>query len=130
MSGGAQRTTEVIQSPVSFMPIFARSCQRMRGEARFVQDRIEEVAGAVACKRPASAIGAVCARGKPERKDTRLGITEGWYRSSPIFPIGVGATSHARDLNAMVAQTRTEFAGYYLCIQRRERFRGSGHGNY
>lgn len=72
----------------------------------------------------------MCARRKPERKDARLGITEGWYGSSPVLPIGIGAPTHTRDLSAMRSQAWTPLAGDDLYIQSYERFRGSGHACY
>jgi hypothetical protein len=102
----------------------------MGGETRFVQYRKEEIAGTITGKGAASAIGAVGAWRKPERKDARLRIPEGRHRSSPILAIDVSAPAHSRNLNAMPSQTRTEFASDNLCIQSSERFWGSGHGKY
>jgi len=99
----------------------------MGSEARFVQNRVEEIAGTVTREGPASAIGAMCTRRKPECEDTRLGITERRYRSSPVFPISVGAPAHTRDFSAMRSQARTALAGYDLLIQGRERFSRGGH---
>jgi hypothetical protein len=101
----------------------------MGGEAGLMQDRKEKVAGPVTGKGAASAIGAMGARCKPERKDSRLRVAEGRNRSSPIFPIDVGAPTHARDLNAMRSKAWTAFAGDDLSIEIRERFCGYDHNH-
>ena len=89
-------------------------------EARFVQYRKEEVAGAVTRKGAACAIRAMGAWRKSEGENSCLRIAEGRHRPPPILAIDVSAPTHSRDLNAMPSQTRTEFAGYDLFIQSRE----------
>src|ERR1043166_413513 len=63
----------------------------LRGEARLVQHRIKEVAGAIAGEGAASAGGAVGAGSKPQNQHARLRITEAGHRPGPVVPGEIGA---------------------------------------
>ena len=89
----------------------------MRGEAGFVEDGKEEVAGAVPSEGTASAVGAVRAGGEAESEHACMRIAEGGNGFAPIFPIGISAAANAGHLLAVLAQARTEAAGDDLFVE-------------
>jgi hypothetical protein len=69
-----------------------------------VKNGIQEVAGTVAGKGAASAIGAVRPRRQPEYQYAGLFIAERWNRFSPINPIPISAALAGGDLFAILPQ--------------------------
>ncbi len=81
----------------------------LRGEAERVQDRIQEVAGAVSGERASGAIGAVGA--------------ESWNGACPVFLIDVGAASRLADALAVGTEAWAELAGYNRVLRLDESLR-------
>ena len=61
------------------------------GEAEFVEDRVHEVAGAVAGEWAAGAVGSVSAGGETEDEDAGAGVSEAGNGTAPVGLVLVGA---------------------------------------
>ena len=70
------------------------------GQAELVEDRVHEVAGAVAGKWPAGAVGSVGARSEAHDEDAGVGVAESGHRFGPVLLVAIGfATSLADAAN-------------------------------
>src|SRR5271156_3475530 len=94
---------------------------RLRGEAGVVEDRIEKVAGTVAGKGAARAIGAVGARSQPQDQHPSFFITEGRDRLGPINPIAVSTTLAGGYFLAILAQTGAALAADHVLVEKNQR---------
>ena len=81
------------------------------GEAELVEDRVHEVARAIAGKRAAGAVGSVGAGSEAEDQHTGAGIAEAGDRARPVIVVLVGAAAGLADAGAVVAQAGAELAG-------------------
>jgi hypothetical protein len=75
-----------------------------------VEDGIHEVAGTVAGKGAASAVGAVGSRGQAEDENAGAGIAEAGHGAGPVDVILVGAAAGFADAATIFAQAGAEFA--------------------
>ena len=91
--------------------VVAGDCAGFAGEAEFVEDGIHEVAGAVAGKGTAGAVGSVGSGSKAEDKDAGAGVAEARYGASPVGLVLVGAAPGFADAAAVVAQAGATLAG-------------------
>jgi len=93
----------------------------LRGEAGFVEDGKQEVAGAVAGEGAAGAVGAVRAGGEAECEYAGMRIAEGGNGFAPIVPIGISAAANTGNFCAVGTQARASIAGDDLRVQSIER---------
>ncbi len=110
------------------------------GEAELVEDRIHEVAGAVAGERATGAVCAVGSGGEAADEDAGARIAEAGNGAGPVLVVLVGAAAGLADAGTVLAQTRAQFAGddrfanavqvrrgrWKLSQSLRQRFRGRG----
>jgi hypothetical protein len=108
-------TDPAIRQPHAVAP---RDRIRLRGETGVVEDGIEKVAGTVAGKGAASAIGAVGSRSQPQDQDTSFFITEGRDGLSPINPIAVSTTLAGGYFLAILAQTGASLAADNALVEK------------
>src|SRR6266852_9988943 len=92
-------------------PVVTVGRRRLTSKSRFMQHRIHEVAGGVAGKGAAGAIGAVRAGSESEHEDAGMGIAESGNGLSPVLVVAVSAALLAGNLLAILDQTRAERAG-------------------
>jgi hypothetical protein len=109
--------------------VFACDRAGFAGEAKFVQDGIHEVAGAVTGEGAAGAISSVGAGGKAEDEDSSFGVSEARNGSGPVGLILVGTAFGFADAAAVVTKTRAAVTGNdgfanlleklrrYLCVR-------------
>ncbi len=83
----------------------------------FQSFELHEVAGGVAGKGAAGAIGAVRAGSESEHEDAGMGIAESGNGLSPVLVVAVSAALLAGNLLAILDQTRAERAGNDFRIQ-------------
>lgn len=99
----------------------------MRGEAHVVENGIEKVAGTVACKRPAGAVGAVRTRSQPHDQHPGILIAERRNWLGPINPIPIGAALAGGDPFAILSQTAAAVTPNDSLVEKNER---TGAGRY
>src|SRR5579862_6458295 len=104
-----------------FHSVIAADSIWLRGEARVVEHRIQEIARAVAGEGPAGAIRSMCARGEADDQDFGVGIAEGGDGASPVFPAGICPALGSRHLLAVLPQPHASIASNDARIQRIER---------
>jgi len=83
----------------------------LRGEAKFMQDGVHEVAGAVASKGAAGAVGSVGTGSEAEDEDAGARVAKAGDRTRPVILILVGAAAGFPNAGAVFAEAGTEFAG-------------------
>ncbi len=93
-----------------FETVVARGAGRLAGESQFVEDRVHEVARAVAGEGAACAIGSVGAWGQTEDEDASARVAEAGDGTSPIGLILVGAAFGLSYPAAILPETGTELA--------------------
>jgi hypothetical protein len=81
------------------------------GQAKFVQDRVHEVAGAIASKGAAGSVRSVGAGRKAQNEDASAGVTEAGNGARPVGLVQVGTTFGLADALTVFAQARTEVTG-------------------
>ncbi len=101
MSDGRDPGVDQLQS------VLARGTLGLCGKAGPMQNAIQVVAGAVACKHPPRPIGTMSAGRERHDQQFRRRIAKGRNRSSPILPIAIGAALNSRDFTAVRDETRT-----------------------
>ena len=84
---------------------------RFAGEAEFVQDRVHEVAGAVAGEGSACSVSSVGAWGEAEDKDSGPGVTKARDGAGPVGLVDIGAAFGFADSSAVFAKTGAALAG-------------------
>jgi len=89
-----------------FEAIVAGDGAGFAGEAKFVEDGIHEVAGAVAGEGPTGAVGSVSAWSEADDEYLRFGIAKSGDGASPVSLVLVGATFGLADAAAVVTETR------------------------
>src|SRR5579863_6828825 len=77
------------------------------GKTSLVQHWKHEFAGCVPGKRAASAVRAMCAGSEPQNQDPSFWIAESWHWLSPILTIAISPAFLARNLFAILHQSRT-----------------------
>jgi hypothetical protein len=84
---------------------------RFVGEAEFVQDRVHEVAGAVAGEGSAGTVGTVGPGGEAEDEDSGPGVAKARDGAGPVGLIDIGAAFGLADSAAVFAEARAALAG-------------------
>jgi len=84
---------------------------RFAGEAEFVQDRVHEVAGAVAGEGSACSVSSVGAWGEAEDEDSGPGVTKARDGPGPVGLVDIGAAFGFADSSAVFAKTGAALAG-------------------
>src|SRR5208337_2801576 len=69
----------------------------VRGEAGFMEDAVEDVAGFIAGEHAAGTVGAVGAGREAEDETGCRGIAERGHGTAPILPVAPGAALHLGD---------------------------------
>ena len=67
------------------------------GQAELMEDRVHEVAGAVAGKWPPRPVGAVSSRREAKDEDAGIGISESGDRFGPVFLVAIGFATRLAD---------------------------------
>jgi len=111
-----------------FQAIFAGDGAGFAGEAKFVENGIHEVAGAVAGEGAAGAVGAVGAGGEAEDEDAGAGVAEAGNRAGPVGLVDVGAAPGFAYAAAVVAEAGAAFTGDDRLADLLEQRRGLGAG--
>lgn len=93
-------------------------------QAELVQDRIHKVAGAVASKGPACAIGSVGAGREAKNQNAGARIAKAGNRTGPVGLIKIGATSGLSNTSAILAKPGAAFTGDDGVVNLLEEFRG------
>ena len=83
---------------------------RFAGQAELVENRVHEVARAVAGEGTAGTVGSVGSGGKPDDEDTCAGVAKAWDGPSPIGLVLVGAALGFADAAAVVAKAGATLA--------------------
>jgi hypothetical protein len=91
-------------------PVLHRDAFGLRRKVSLIKGTVQEVAGAIAGKDAAGAIGAMGTRSEPDEQEPRLGISKTWHWASPIFPIEVSTALDLGDLLAVSDQARAKRA--------------------
>jgi len=81
------------------------------GEAKFVQDGIHEITGAIPSKRAASTVGSVSAGGQSEDQDAGAGVAKAGNGTGPVSLILVGTALRFADTATIVTKAGTAFTG-------------------
>jgi hypothetical protein len=81
------------------------------GQAQLVQDRVHEVARAVAGEGSAGAVGSVGAGCEAEDEDAGVGVSEAGNGARPVGLVEVGAAFGLADALTVFAEARAEIAG-------------------
>jgi hypothetical protein len=84
---------------------------RFGGEAEFVEDRVHEVAGAVAGKGSACPVGSVGAWCEAEDEDSGPGVAKARNGTGPVGLVDIGAAFGFADSAAVFAEARAALAG-------------------
>src|SRR4029077_8958430 len=87
-----------------------------------MQDRIHEVAGAIASEWAACPVRSMGARRKTENQQSCVGISESGHGLGPIVPFEISAALDLAYLAAMSNQPRTAYARDNLLIERSKVF--------
>ena len=111
MGGGGD--VEIVER----QPVVAGNAGGAGGETGFVENPVEDVAGAVAGEHTAGSVGTVSARGESQNQDACSRVAEGRDGESPVGLVAVGAALELRDFRRMPAQAGTTCAGYYLLVK-------------
>lgn len=80
------------------------------GEAGFVEDAVEDIAGAISGEHAAGAIGTVGSGCETEDEDAGLRVAERGNGTAPIGLVAVGAALEFRDFRSMGAEAGTAAA--------------------
>ena len=96
--------------------VVTRAAGSLRGEAGFVEDAVQDVAGAIAGEHAAGAVGSVGAGREAEDENGRGGIAKRRDGTAPILPVAVGAALELRDFRRMPAQAGAAGAGCDLLV--------------
>ena len=91
--------------------IFAGDGAGFGGEAELVEDRIHEIARAVAGEGAAGTVGTVGSGGEAEDEDAGAGIAKAGDGAGPVGLVLVGASLGLADAAAVFAKTGAAFAG-------------------
>lgn len=91
--------------------IVASDGARFIRQSKLVQNRVHEVAGAVAGKRPAGSVSAMRSRSKSKDENAGPGIAKTWYGTGPVSLIQIGAAFGLTDPAAVVSQPGAALAG-------------------
>jgi len=81
------------------------------GESEGVEDRVHEIAGAVAGEGASGAVGSVGSGGEAEDEDAGAGIAEAGDGTGPVSLVYVGAAARLADGGAVGAEPGAELAG-------------------
>ena len=84
---------------------------RLTGQAEFVQDRVHEIARAVASKGTPGAVGSVGARREAQDENTGSWVPEAGDGTRPVGLVQVGAAFRLANSLTVFTEARTEFAG-------------------
>ena len=81
------------------------------GKAELMQDRIHEVAGAIAGEDAAGSIGAMGSRSKPKDENAGAWVTESRHRPGPVGLVQEGTAANLPDPFTVGSQPRATLAG-------------------
>jgi len=90
--------------------VFSGGSSGLAGEAKLVENRVHEVAGAVSCEGTACAVGSMSAGSEAKDEHTGLWISKAGNRAGPIGLVLIGATPGFADAAAIVAKTGAALA--------------------
>lgn len=117
-----------------FEAVVCRDGARFVRQAEIVQNRVHEVAGAVAGEDAPGTIRAVRSGGKSQDKDAGAWIAKARHGTRPVGLIKVGTASNLADALAVASQPRTTLAGNDVLageVERRgENRQQGGHGRH
>ncbi len=91
--------------------VVTRDAFGLVGEAELVQDRVHEVAGAVAGEGPAGAVGSMSSGSKAENEDAGVGVSKAGDWARPVGLILIGAATGFSYAFAVFAEAGTALAG-------------------
>ena len=105
--------------------VIARCGVGLRGKARFMQNRIQEIPGAVTREWATCPVGTMRAGCQAQDEDARLWVAKRRHRAAPVLPLGVGSAARCSHLRTMCPQAGAECAEDDARI---ERLQGIGFG--
>ena len=91
--------------------VVATNGDGLAGEAKLVEHRVHEVAGAVAGEGAAGAVGSVGTGSEAEHEDAGVGVAEAGNGFGPVFLVAVGLAARLANAADVVDKPRTARAG-------------------